>query len=166
MIDVRPRGERDGYVVRTRGQRNGHVRSTGGPVPAVERPRSFTRMWVAIILSAVIAVACAVALSATLFASAGPRGPAGATGKAGATGATGARGPRGARGPAGLAGSTGPRGASGMTVVVPTTASGVTLVGTDCGRGIFAGANASCAFARNVRAAWTRTPGQTNSFHA
>ena len=166
MIEVRPRGRREVHAVGTGGQRNGHFRSTGGPVPAVERPPSFKRMWVAIVLSAVIAIVCAVALSATLFASTGPRGPVGLTGATGKTGAIGARGPRGARGSAGLAGATGARGASGMTVLVPTTASGLSLVGTDCGRGIFAGANASCAFARNVRAAWTRTPGQTNSVNA
>jgi hypothetical protein len=35
--------------------------------------------------------------------------------------------------------------------------------GTDCGGGLFAGPNTSCAFAINVRRAWLDAPGATNS---
>ena len=172
MLEVRKRSRGDGAAISRRGQVDGHARVLDQPVPAVQRPPRFTRMWVAIILSAIIAMVGAVAISVTLFASAGPRGPVGLTGATGKTGATGAlgargaRGPSGARGPAGPAGAKGATGASGMTVLVPSTASAARLAGADCGRGLFAGANASCAFARNVRAAWGHTPGETNSFRA
>jgi hypothetical protein len=177
MFEVRHRSRGDGAAsrlrsVRTRGQVNGQARVIDRPVPTGQRPRGFTRMWVAIILSAIIAIVGAVVISATLFASAGPRGSVGltgATGKTGVTGArgaTGARGPRGARGLAGPAGAKGATGAAGMTVRVPVTASAARLAGTDCGRGLFAGANTSCALARNVRAAWRQTRGETTSFRA
>jgi Collagen triple helix repeat (20 copies) len=177
MLEVTDRRRGDGAAirsksVRTRGQANGHASAIETPVPAGHRPPGFTRMWVAIILSAIIAIVGAVAISATLFASAGPRGPVGLTGVTGKTGptgaqgATGARGPRGARGPAGVAGPKGATGARGMTVPVPVAGSAVALAGTDCGRGLFAGANTSCAFAQNVRAAWSHTSGETNSFRA
>ena len=175
MLEVRDRRRGDGTAirsksVRTREQPSGHALET--ETPTGDRPQGFTRLWVAIILGAIIAIVGAVAISATLFASAGPRGPVGLTGATGnpgptgARGATGARGPRGARGPAGVAGAKGATGARGITVPVPVTASGATLAGTDCGRGLFAGANTSCAFAQNVRAVWRHTSGETNSFRA
>lgn len=55
------------------------------------------------------------------------------------------------------ANSSGSSGRSGGGTSVATSGS------TDCGNGIYAGPNTSCAFAQNVRDAWLAAPGTTNT---
>jgi Collagen triple helix repeat (20 copies) len=96
----------------------------------------------AIILSSLIAMLGAVALSSTAFSHAGPVGPRGAVGTQGTPGPIGKPGPpgaRGRRGAPGLAGSNGTNGANGAVVTAPASAQ---QTGTDSA-GYAYGVNAS-----------------------
>jgi hypothetical protein len=92
-----------------------------------------------IIVTWILSLISALAITSTGVLGRGPAGPAGATGATGAEGPAGAQGATGAQGPAGpqgetgatgTTGATGPQGPAGITVVKSYSNDSVTLIST------------------------------------
>lgn len=105
--------------------------SLAAPAGVVVKQYSARTLAAAIILSALLAMCGAVAISSTVFAHTGPIGPRGRAGAPGASGPIGQPGPRGVRGSRGGAGQSGTNGSNGANGAVVTVPAGEQQTGTD-----------------------------------